>query len=361
MRKGVETCQNKKTPQELNNKIFFVSKIKNHKKWTPEEDELLIKLAKMFNERNWKEIQKSFPKKTTLQCFTRYKRIRPGLIKGSWSPEEDEYIIQLVKLHGKHWSKIEKYLTTRNGKQIRERYLNVLDPAIKKHKFTKEEDLKIVQLYKKYGPKWSIISSYIEGRTTDMVKNRFHGSLKKKLEHLGNLIDDFIQTEFNDDERDAKSGTGHSLAGNDSMNSVEGDSSHNVELMMEDLAYHGSSSFEELDQTSNALEHSLMCRKSIETESKPTNVSELNSSSSSDSVVQNLRINDMYNSNNQCSVGYENYPQNIYFNPFVSIGDLFDFNSSSNYASTLENCYSMLEHANVNYGQVCDLEDLFKI
>lgn len=160
-------------------KIFHIAKIKNKKKWTTDEDILLISLAEQYKEKHWKNISKYFQNKNPLQCFSRYKRIRPGIIKGSWSKEEDEQILNLVKQYGKSWSKIAKLLNTRNGKQIRDRFTNVLDPEIKKGKFSDEEDKLLIKLYISYGPKWAIISKSFPNRTADMIKNRFHSSIKK--------------------------------------------------------------------------------------------------------------------------------------------------------------------------------------
>jgi len=72
-------------------------------------------------------------------------------------------------------------LGTRNGKQIRDRFINVLDPEIRKGKFTDEEDRKLIVLFKQNGPKWATIAKYYPNRTADMIKNRFHSSIKKKL------------------------------------------------------------------------------------------------------------------------------------------------------------------------------------
>lgn len=163
------------------NVIFNIKKIKNQKKWTREEDELLIILAEKYNEKHWKEISKRFQKKNSLQCFSRYKRIRPGIIKGSWKKEEDFKILDLVNKYGKSWSKISKLLSTRNGKQIRDRFINVLDPEIRKGKFTEEEDRKLITLFQQNGPKWATIAKYYPNRTADMIKNRFHSSIKKKI------------------------------------------------------------------------------------------------------------------------------------------------------------------------------------
>jgi hypothetical protein len=172
------TLKNKRRGDNI---IFSIKKIKNQKKWTKEEDELLIALAEKYNEKHWKEISKRFVKKNSLQCFSRYKRIRPGIIKGSWKKEEDLRIIDLVNKYAKSWSKISKILGTRNGKQIRDRYINVLDPEIRKGKFTDDEDKKLISLYKQHGPKWATIAKYYPNRTADMIKNRFHSSIKKKL------------------------------------------------------------------------------------------------------------------------------------------------------------------------------------
>jgi hypothetical protein len=162
-------------------KIFCIKKVKNQKKWTKEEDLQLISLAEKYNEKHWKEISNKFLKKNSLQCFSRYKRIRPGIIKGSWKKEEDLRILDLVEKHGKSWSKISKIIGTRNGKQIRDRYINVLDPEIKKGKFNEEEDKKLIYLFRQNGPKWATIAKFYFNRTADMVKNRFHSSIKKKL------------------------------------------------------------------------------------------------------------------------------------------------------------------------------------
>jgi hypothetical protein len=44
----------------------------------------------------------------------------------------------------------------------------------------------LLNLYKKYGPKWSKIHTYFKERTTDMIKNRFHSTLKRKFEENEN-------------------------------------------------------------------------------------------------------------------------------------------------------------------------------
>ena len=169
-------------------KIFIIKKVINQKKWTKEEDEELIKLVSIHNGKKWKDIASNFHNKNPLQCFSRYKRIRPGIYKGSWKKEEDNLILSLIEKHGTSWSKISKIIKTRNGKQIRDRYINVLCPNINKKKFSPEEDYLLMQLYEKYGPKWATFNKFFKDRTTDMIKNRFHSTLKKKYENNNNNI-----------------------------------------------------------------------------------------------------------------------------------------------------------------------------
>ena len=169
--------------ENIKKPIFSIKKVINQKKWSKEEDLKLLNLVKENNGKKWKEIASHFHNKNPLQCFSRYKRIRPEINKGSWKKEEDSLILNLIEIYGNSWSKISKIIKTRNGKQIRDRYTNVLAPNINKNKFSPEEDILLLNLYQKFGPKWSKIHTYFKDRTTDMIKNRFHSTLKKKFDY----------------------------------------------------------------------------------------------------------------------------------------------------------------------------------
>lgn len=70
-------------------------------------------------------------------------------------------------------------LGSKTGKQIRERYINKLDPNIKNIAWTKEEDIVLIKCIKEFGSKWSEISKNIPGRPENMIKNRFYSYIKK--------------------------------------------------------------------------------------------------------------------------------------------------------------------------------------
>ena len=169
-------------------------KIEQHKEmkkinfWTEKEDKILKEIAKEFNYKNWNSIAEFIPGKNSIQCSSRYRRIRPGLVKGAWNKEEDTKLLSLYEKYGKNWAAISKEMPYRTGKQIRDRFLNSLDIRFKKGKFSEEEDKMILKYHKIYGNKWSEIAKKMKARTGDMVKNRFYSSLKKKLQNNKQLL-----------------------------------------------------------------------------------------------------------------------------------------------------------------------------
>ncbi|GFS32418.1 myb domain protein 3r-5 [Actinidia rufa] len=125
--------------------------------WTEEEDNLLSEVVKKYNGRNWKKIAACIPGRTDVQCLHRWQKVlNPELVKGPWTKEEDDRIIELVEKYGcKKWSFIAKFLPGRIGKQCRERWHNHLDPAIKKEAWTKEEESVLTHYHRIYGNKWA--------------------------------------------------------------------------------------------------------------------------------------------------------------------------------------------------------------
>jgi len=96
----------------------------------------------------------------------------------TWKPDEDRLVIQLIGKHGQKWKEISKAMNNRTGKQIRDRYMNVLMPDIKKSYWTVQEDELILSLYQEHGSKWRQIARELQGRAESQIKNRFHTYLK---------------------------------------------------------------------------------------------------------------------------------------------------------------------------------------
>ncbi|KAL8537174.1 hypothetical protein ACS0TY_012381 [Phlomoides rotata] len=152
--------------------------------WTAEEDEILRMAVQRFQGKNWKKIAECFRDRTDVQCLHRWQKVlNPDLVKGPWSKEEDEVIIELVEKYGpKKWSTIAQHLPGRIGKQCRERWHNHLNPNINKEAWTQDEELALIRAHQIYGNKWAELTKVLPGRTDNAIKNHWNSSVKKKLD-----------------------------------------------------------------------------------------------------------------------------------------------------------------------------------
>jgi len=154
--------------------------------WKPEEDQLLLKLAKETGGRCWRQIAEAFPNHSDIECMIRWKNNLSGLDgKGSWTKEEDDLLYELVLQYGpSNWAALSKELNEklvyrrRSAKQCRERWINHMDPSINRDAWTPDEDDTLMKKQKELGNKWTEISRHIPGRTELQVKNRYRALMK---------------------------------------------------------------------------------------------------------------------------------------------------------------------------------------
>ena len=210
------------------------------RKWSEKEDASLKVAVEFCNGKQWKKIAMMVPGRNHVQCLQRWKKVlAPGLVKGTWTAEEDELLKKLyhsernfmlgrtrkksatsekgalttsartcvektheildledaslrdpraaLEIHTQlNWGSLASHIEGRTAKQCRERWCNHLDPSIKRGNWTAQEDRHLLAQQSKLGNKWAKISATMDGRTENAVKIRWK-SLQRddKDEKLG--------------------------------------------------------------------------------------------------------------------------------------------------------------------------------
>jgi len=129
-----------------------------------------------------KKISKLSPEDSNKRSQKRSKRGR-----NPWTPKEDAKLMELMKKYGQSWAMISSHLPGRTGKQVRDRFLNKLRPGVRLGDWSPAEDELLVRLCREVGNRWSLIATHLPGRTEGQVKNRFYSYIKKRLQNSGNL------------------------------------------------------------------------------------------------------------------------------------------------------------------------------
>ncbi|CAD8053608.1 unnamed protein product [Paramecium sonneborni] len=167
-----------------------VQKISNcsRRAWSLKEDNKL-KYAIKQNGTNWINVASAMQNRNPSQCAQRWKRIKPYNLfskRQPWTNNEDQQLLTLVQTHKNNWVQIAKKIPNRTSKQVRERFVNKLNPEINQQPFTEAEDKLIVEGFKTFGSKWCKISKMLKGRPENIIKNRFYSYLRKHYLQIDN-------------------------------------------------------------------------------------------------------------------------------------------------------------------------------
>ena len=174
-------------------------------RWTETEDLALKRAVKMYGEDRHEFIARNifYNTRDKEQCKQRWKKaLQPGLVKGKWKKEEDAIILQMVKTATAlqdgsggsesltKWSDIAKRLPGRIGEDVKARYVNHLDPSLRKGVWTKTEMDILIEAQKELGNRWAEIARRIPGRSEQSVKNRWYNAKTSEKRKAAKLVEE---------------------------------------------------------------------------------------------------------------------------------------------------------------------------
>ncbi|XP_039044696.1 MYB-like transcription factor EOBII [Hibiscus syriacus] len=104
------------------------------------------------------------------------------LRRGPWTTEEDALLTHYIDHHGAgRWNMLARCAgLKRTGKSCRLRWLNYLNPDVKRGNLTLEEQLLILELHSQWGNRWSKIAERLPGRTDNEIKNYWRTRVQKQ-------------------------------------------------------------------------------------------------------------------------------------------------------------------------------------
>lgn len=158
--------------------------------WTTEDSLLLKRYVAECDETSprWSDIARKFKHRTAIDCLTKWQELSAPPVtkgKGSWTAEEDNILRDKRALYGRKWSKIAAHLPGRQGKQCRERYVNHLDPELRKGEWTDDEEAILIALHQHHGNRWANIAKHLPGRSDNDIKNHWYSTIQRKFQHHG--------------------------------------------------------------------------------------------------------------------------------------------------------------------------------
>lgn len=115
--------------------------------------------------------------------------LRQQACRRTFTKLDDKTLKELVAIHGeKSWSVIARKMPGMNQRQVADRWITYLSPAINHDPWTSEDDEKLLSDYASFGSRWTMIAQQFHGRTNAQVKNRVQMLQRRKNNQMMNVV-----------------------------------------------------------------------------------------------------------------------------------------------------------------------------
>ncbi|KAG1695541.1 snRNA-activating protein complex subunit 4 [Nymphon striatum] len=146
--------------------------------WTKAEDECLkqvLEKCKIGEFIPWSQVHYYVETRTRNRLYIRWDRtLNPNRTHGRWAQCDDLTLAAAVKMYGKKWKSISKFLKTRSSQQCRDRYVRSVDPDLKFESWTVDEDDRLIRVVQTNGEKsWKMMCKYFPGRKPHQLRQRY--------------------------------------------------------------------------------------------------------------------------------------------------------------------------------------------
>ncbi|RLU24472.1 hypothetical protein DMN91_002561 [Ooceraea biroi] len=152
--------------------------------WSKAEDKHLVKVVntlKIGDYIPWSQIASYLCHRTKQQIYTRWTyRKAPHLRKGRFTQAETETLLKAMNTYGRDFSKISNaIMPSRTPVQLSEHYYTLKKNQNGANVWTIDDDMKLIQLHKKYGNDWSRIqNTHFVHKTRTQVRHRFNALVR---------------------------------------------------------------------------------------------------------------------------------------------------------------------------------------
>lgn len=170
--------------------------------FSPKEEERLKTAYEMYKDlpNSWAKIAEYVGTKSYIQCYQQYnRRLDPTLKKGRWTPEEDESLLKAVDVAGYgNWSAVAKLMgNRRNGSRCQTRYAHLLTlKGFREYKqgyWSADEVRKLKNALNRYRNRthedhfWQLVSCYVRSRSALQCRLKYKTSLEPGVNY-GQLL-----------------------------------------------------------------------------------------------------------------------------------------------------------------------------